>query len=245
MPMMEEEKKRAAERAIDELPTEGVVGLGTGSTAKLFVEALAPHVRSGRLRIVCVPTSEATHKLAGDLGIPLLSDEGPWAIDVNVDGADEVSAKLDLIKGGGGAHAREKIVNFASRKNVIIVDESKLSQRLGEKRAVPLEVLPFAHGTTRSHLARFGTPVLRMRDGFPPARMPATCSTTSPYRPSPTRAPSTAPCAPFRASSRHASSSEGPTWSSSPRRPACGDSPDPGFIHSLQNELSDRRAPRR
>jgi ribose 5-phosphate isomerase A len=164
---MEEAKKRAAERAIEELPTEGIVGLGTGSTAKIFVEALGPHVQSGRLRIVCVPTSEATHKLAAGLGIPLLADEGPWTIDVNVDGADEVSSSLDLIKGGGGAHAREKIVNYASRKNVVIVDDSKLSERLGEKRAIPLEVLPFAHLTTRAHLARFGTPTLRLRDGAP------------------------------------------------------------------------------
>ncbi len=162
----EEAKKRAAERAIEELPAEGIVGLGTGTTAKLFVEALAPHVRAGR-KLLCVPTSEATHKLAKSLGIPLLSDEGPWRIDVNVDGADEVSDALDLIKGGGGAHAREKIINYAAARNVIIVDSTKLSTRLGEKRSVPLEVLPFAHGTTRSHLSRFGTPVLRMRDGAP------------------------------------------------------------------------------
>jgi ribose 5-phosphate isomerase A len=163
----DEAKKRAAERAIEELPKEGIVGLGTGSTAKLFVDALAPHVRSGALKLVCVPTSEATHKQAEALGIPLLGDEGPWAIDVNVDGADEVSDDLDLIKGGGGAHAREKIINFASKRNVVIVDSSKLSRRLGEKRSVPLEVLPFAHGMTRAHLAQYGTPVLRMRDGAP------------------------------------------------------------------------------
>ncbi len=164
---MEEAKRRAAERAMDELPTQGVVGLGTGSTAKIFVEALAPHVKSGRFKIVCVPTSEATHKLAEGLGIPLLGDEGPWQIDVNVDGADEVSDGLDLIKGGGGAHAREKIINYASRRNIVVVDSSKLSKRLGEKWPIPIEVLPFGHATTRDHLAKIGKPALRVRDGAP------------------------------------------------------------------------------
>ena len=163
---IEDAKRQAAERALDEIPEEGIVGLGTGSTAKLFVEALAPLVRSGR-KLVCVPTSEATHKLAESLGIPLLGDEGPWQIEVNVDGADEVSDDLDLIKGGGGAHTREKIINYAARRNVIIVDSSKLSKHLGEKWPVPIEVLPFAHLTTRDHLAQLGKPVLRVRSGAP------------------------------------------------------------------------------
>jgi ribose 5-phosphate isomerase A len=96
-----------------------------------------------------------------------LSDDGPWDIAVTIDGADEVDDALDLIKGGGGAHTREKIVNFSSRRNVIIVDASKLSRRLGEQWPVPVEVLPFAHLATRTHLARLGTPVLRMREGAP------------------------------------------------------------------------------
>jgi ribose 5-phosphate isomerase A len=112
-----------------------------------------------------VPSSEATRSLAAGLGIELLGDEGPWEIDVNVDGADEVSAKLDVIKGGGGAHAREKIVNFAAKKNVIIVDASKMSTRLGERFPVPLEVTPFGHATTAKHLSRYGEPRLRVRDG--------------------------------------------------------------------------------
>ncbi len=84
---------------------------------------------------------------------------------MNVDGADEVSEALDLIKGGGAAHAREKIVNYASARNVIIVDESKLSARLGEKWPVPIEVLPFAHLMTRKHLEGFGSPRLREQGG--------------------------------------------------------------------------------
>ncbi len=157
-------KRNAARAALDELPAEGIIGLGSGSTARLFVEELAPIVRAGR-RLVGVPTSELTRTLAARFGMPLLDDEGPWLIDVNVDGADEVSAELDLIKGGGGAHAREKIVNYASRRNVVIVDATKLSSRLGEKHAVPVEVLPFAHRTTSSHLARFGAPRLRAQAG--------------------------------------------------------------------------------
>jgi ribose 5-phosphate isomerase A len=163
--MTQDEAKRAAARAaLAELPREGVVGLGSGSTAKLFIEEVGALVKAGR-KLRCVPTSEASRTQAVALGIPLLSDDGPWAIDVNVDGADEVSDVLDLIKGGGAAHTREKIVNYASVKNVIIVDSSKLSARLGEKWAVPIEVLSFAHPMTASHLARLGSPALRMRDG--------------------------------------------------------------------------------
>jgi len=163
---MDDAKRAAARAALEELPEAGIVGLGTGSTSRIFVEELAPRVRAGR-KLVGVPTSESTRALAESLGIPLLGDEGPWAIDVNVDGADEVSAGLDLIKGGGGAHAREKIVNYAARRNVVIVDASKMSARLGEKWPVPVEVLPFAHGATRAHLAQLGEPALRHKDGAP------------------------------------------------------------------------------
>jgi ribose 5-phosphate isomerase A len=163
---MDDAKRIAARAALGEVPDrEGtIVGLGSGSTSRLFVEELGARVRAG-LRIVGVPTSESTRTLAASLNIPMLGDEGPWAIDVNVDGADEVSEGLDLIKGGGAAHTREKIVNFAAKRNVIIVDSSKLSRRLGERWPVPIEVLPFAQGTTRAHLSRLGTPVLRSRDG--------------------------------------------------------------------------------
>ena len=118
-------------------------------------------------RYVGVPTSEASRAQASALGIPLLGDEGPWDIAVTVDGADEVDESLDLIKGGGGAQTREKIVNFSSRRNVIIVDDTKLSKRLGEKWAVPVEVLPFAHLATRAHLERLGVATQRQKDGAP------------------------------------------------------------------------------
>jgi ribose 5-phosphate isomerase A len=159
-------KRKAAVAALAELPLEGVIGIGSGSTARLFIAALGELVASGR-RYTCVPTSQASRTQARELGIPLLSDDGPWDIAVTIDGADEVDDALDLIKGGGGAHTREKIVSFSSRRNVIIIDASKLSRRLGQSWPVPVEVLPFAHLATREHLARHGTPVLRVRDAAP------------------------------------------------------------------------------
>ena len=163
---MEDQKRKAALAALAELPPDGVIGIGTGSTARLFIAALGELVAGGR-RYTCVPTSQASRTQAQELGIPLLSDDGPWDIAVTIDGADEVDDALDLIKGGGGAHTREKIVNFSSRRNVIIVDASKLSRRLGERWPVPVEVLPFAHLATRGHLATLGAPVLRMVQGVP------------------------------------------------------------------------------
>jgi len=165
--MSEEDLKRqAAQAALDLLPESGVLGLGTGSTTRWFIEAVGDLVKSGR-QFVAVPTSRASRTLAAQVGIPLLDDAGPWQIELCVDGADEVSQELDLIKGGGGAHTREKIVNFAARRNVIIVDDSKLSTRLGEQRKVPVEVLPFGAKTTEAALAKLGKPQLREQDGRP------------------------------------------------------------------------------
>jgi len=162
----EEPKKRAARAALELLPESGVIGLGTGSTTRYFIEAVGELVRAGR-RFSGVPTSQQSRLLATECGIPLLDDAGPWDIDLCVDGADEVSDALDLIKGGGGAHTREKVVNFASKQNVIIVDESKLSRRLGERWPIPIEVLAFAHLTTARALTKFGKPVLRYKNGAP------------------------------------------------------------------------------
>jgi ribose 5-phosphate isomerase A len=159
-------KRKAALAALEELPPDGVIGIGSGSTAKLFITALGELVAAGR-RYLCVPTSEASRTQAKELGMQLLPDDGPWDIAVTIDGADEVDPALNVIKGGGGAHTREKIVNYSSRRNVIIVDASKRSPRLGEKWAVPVEVLPFAHLATRGHLAAHGAPTLRLRDGAP------------------------------------------------------------------------------
>jgi ribose 5-phosphate isomerase A len=162
-------KHQAARAALDELPPAGpdvVIGIGTGSTARLFIAALGELAASGR-RYRCVPTSRASRTQAEALGLEILPDDGPWDIAVTVDGADEVDDALDLIKGGGGAHTREKIVNFSSRRNVIIVDASKRSRRLGTRWPVPVEVLPFAYLATARHLAGLGTPVLRLAAGAP------------------------------------------------------------------------------
>lgn len=163
---MSQAKREAARAAIGLLPERGVVGLGSGSTAELFIEEVGRLVASGR-ELVGVPTSEASRNQAAALGIPLLDDSGPWSIDVCVDGADEVSETLDLIKGGGGCHSREKIVNHAARTNVVVVDESKLSRRLGQKWAVPVEVLPFGLQSTRLWLEQHGRVSIRERAGRP------------------------------------------------------------------------------
>ena len=159
-------KRIAARAALDELPRDGVIGLGTGSTVAFFLEVLAEATAAGRA-LVGVPSSEQTRRRALAAGIPLLDDEGPWSIAVTVDGADEVDPSLDLIKGGGGALAREKIVSAASAKNVIIVDEGKRSPRLGTTCPIPIEVLGFGHHATRVLLERHGTATLRVRDGAP------------------------------------------------------------------------------
>ncbi|HKY39540.1 MAG TPA: ribose-5-phosphate isomerase RpiA [Polyangiaceae bacterium] len=157
----DEMKRKAAHAALVHLPETGVLGLGTGSTTRWFIEAVGELVRGGR-KFSAVPTSNASRTFAEQCSIPLLDDAGPWRIDVCVDGADEVSKNLDLIKGGGGAHTREKIVNFASRLNVIIVDESKLVDNLGQKRRLPIEVLRFGLNTTLAALSALGEPQLRM-----------------------------------------------------------------------------------
>lgn len=162
----EEAKRLAAEAALAFLPEEGVVGLGSGSTARLFIDGVGALVKAGR-RLRGVPTSEESRSQAERLGIELLPDAGPWSIDVCVDGADEVSDALDLIKGGGGCHTREKVVNHAARRNVIVVDDSKLSRSLGEKWPVPVEILPFGHASTVRALEAFGRVTERLRNGTP------------------------------------------------------------------------------
>jgi len=159
-------KRQAADAALEHLPESGVVGLGSGSTAELFIAAVAKLVANGR-QLSGVATSDRSRQLAESLGIPLLADEGPWAIDVCVDGADEISDRLDVIKGGGGCHTREKIVNAASRFNIIVADDSKRSDVLGRRWAVPVEVLPFGHQSTLGKLRQLGPVELRLRGGAP------------------------------------------------------------------------------
>jgi len=155
------------ERALDFAPAGSRVGLGTGRAAAAFVEALAARVRGG-LRVVAVPTSEATADLARRLGVPLTTlDETP-ELDVAIDGADEVDPAGDLIKGYGGALVRERIVAAAARRFVILVGHEKLVPVLGTRGKLPVEVVPFARGPAARRLAALGLrPELRCRDGRP------------------------------------------------------------------------------
>jgi len=145
---IDSQKRAAAARALQFVEPGMRLGLGTGSTARHFVELLAERVRGG-LRIVAVPTSEATRRDAQRLGVPLTTLEETPALDLTVDGADEIAPDLSLIKGGGGALLREKIVASASARMVVIADASKWVAMLG-RFPLPIEVVPFGLTATRA-----------------------------------------------------------------------------------------------
>lgn len=153
----DEQKRRAAERAV-ELVEDGMkLGLGTGSTARRVLESLAARRERGELqRIVGVPTSTDTESYARELGIPLATLEQETHLDLTLDGADEVDPALDLIKGLGGALLWEKIVAAATDRLVIVVDESKLVDRLGLASPLPVEVVPFGWRTLLDPLRGMG-----------------------------------------------------------------------------------------
>ena len=141
------------------------VGLGTGHGALAFLARLADRVRSG-LRVVGVPTSEATAAEARSLGIPLGALEDDEDLALTVDGADEVAPNLDLVKGFGGALVRERIVAAASRRQVILVGHEKLVDRLGTRGRIPIEVVPFACRLVLRRVRALGLdPVVRLADG--------------------------------------------------------------------------------
>jgi ribose 5-phosphate isomerase A len=150
-----DKKKAAAEAAIDLVKDGMIVGLGTGSTANHAIEGLGRRVGAG-LRIKGVATSKATEQLARKVGIPITTLEEVGEVDLTIDGADEVDPSFNLIKGMGGALLREKIVAFASKQEVIIVDDSKLVEVLGKKSPLPVEVVPFGHTKTRDALESLG-----------------------------------------------------------------------------------------
>jgi ribose 5-phosphate isomerase A len=157
---LESQKQRAAERAVAWVESGMVVGLGAGSTAAYAVRAIAALVGQGRLHdVVGIPCSSAVEAAAHRLGIPLTSLEECEAIDLTIDGADEVDPDLNLIKGGGGALLHEKIVAQASRREVIVVDASKPSPRLGTRRPLPGEVVRFGWGSERRFLESLGAQV--------------------------------------------------------------------------------------
>ena len=163
-------KKEAGISAVDLVRPGMVLGLGTGSTTRFALIEIAARLKDGRLKdITGIPSSHETEKTARELGIPVISFDDKQEIDLTIDGADEVDPQLNLIKGGGGALLREKVLAQSSRRNVMIVDESKLSPALGTHFPVPVEVIPFAWKPVANFLSSLGAePVLRMKeDGTP------------------------------------------------------------------------------
>jgi ribose 5-phosphate isomerase A len=157
----DELKRASAEKALELVRDGMLLGLGSGSTARYFTEGVGRLVAEG-MRIMSVPTSRATAELATANGIPMIT-EFVGQIDLTVDGADEVDQALNLIKGRGGALFREKLVAAASKRLVIVVDESKVVKRLGVG-ALPVEVSPFLWRSTAARLAALATS-LTMRGG--------------------------------------------------------------------------------
>ncbi|KPK79441.1 MAG: ribose 5-phosphate isomerase [Gemmatimonas sp. SM23_52] len=163
-------KKQAAERAAELVESGMVVGLGHGSTALVAVRRIGDLMHEGRIKdIVGVPCSKFIEAEAGRLGIALTNLEVHPDVDLTIDGADEVAPNFDLIKGGGGALLREKIVAQASKREIIVVDESKLSPKLGTRFAVPVEVVPFGWSLEMKFLTALGAEVeLRVGSGGRP-----------------------------------------------------------------------------
>ena len=158
----EREKQLAARAAVELIAPGQVVGLGSGSTAAYAVRFLAERVRQG-LKVMGIPTSQKTQELAEQLGIPLSTLDRHNAIDIDIDGADEIDPQLNLIKGGGGALLREKIVASVSRRFVVIADWPKRVEHLG-KFPLPIEVIPFAQSLIKTQIAALGAQVALRTD---------------------------------------------------------------------------------
>jgi ribose 5-phosphate isomerase A len=156
------------DRALELVPNNSRIGLGSGRAAQAFVKALGERIRQGLLHVHGVPTSEETASLAGREGIPLLTLAEAGILDLTVDGADEVDPQLDLIKGYGRALVREKIVAASSRRLIILVGEEKLVPRVGTRGKLPVEVIPFALPLCERRLGELGCrPVLYLLAGSP------------------------------------------------------------------------------
>ena len=152
----EQQKRLAAVTAARLVQDGDIVGLGSGTTAAFLLEALAVRCREG-LRFTAVPTSDDTARCAARFGLTLAALDDYPELDIDIDGADEVDPALSLIKGLGGALLREKLVARAARRFVVVVDERKPVQRLGERARVPVEVIPFGWTHTRAALQRLGS----------------------------------------------------------------------------------------
>ena len=161
----EEAKRKAAIAAVKHVKDGDVVGLGTGSTVLYAVLEIGRMVREGELDIVGIPTSEKTKSIAIDAGIPLTTLDKHPQPDIAIDGADQVDEELNMIKGLGAALTREKVLDSAAKLLVIVVDETKLTNKLGLEQVVPVEVLPFAVTPVSKALRKIGgKPILRASD---------------------------------------------------------------------------------
>ena len=165
--MISNAKKLAAEKAVEFVQDGMIVGLGTGSTSFFAIHRLAERIEQEGLNMGAVSSSKNSEELALQLGIPLISFAEIDSIDLTIDGADEVDGEFNLIKGGGGALLREKILASNSRRFIVIVDESKVVNRLGQF-PLPVEIVPFATELTIRNLGRLAcTPIVRMAHGKP------------------------------------------------------------------------------
>ncbi len=157
----ENKKRRAAQAALAHVKDHMTVGLGTGTTSAIFISLLAPHARSKGWTLRCVATSEASAYLARSGGLTVVGLEDVDSIDLAVDGADQVDAKKNLIKGYGGALTREKVVEYSARKFVVIADDSKFGAHLS--KPVPVEFIPFAKAAVSRSLQEMGAKSVRLR----------------------------------------------------------------------------------
>ena len=167
-PMVQLEKEIAAKKAVEFIKSEMIVGLGSGSTVELALKELAKKVRDG-LVIHAIPSSLKTERIANELGIPIINfSNNSGIIDVTIDGADEVDQNNILIKGGGGALLREKVIAYFSKIVIIMVDSKKLVTKIG-KFPLPIEVIPFSYLPVMKEITRlYNVPaVLRTIDGNP------------------------------------------------------------------------------
>lgn len=153
-------KQHAAEKAVEFVESGMIVGLGHGTTAIWATRKIAELIKSKHLaNIIAIPVSAQTENEAKQLGIPLSTLEAHPSIDLTIDGADEVAPNFTVIKGGGGALLREKIVAQATKREIIVVDDSKLSPAIGTKWAVPVEVIPFGYGSQQVYLEGLGAKI--------------------------------------------------------------------------------------
>lgn len=149
-------KRKAAEAALVEVKNGQIIGLGTGSTVAIFIELLGDKLKKEGWKIMGVPTSYQSAYLATEHGIQLTTLNEHPVLDLSVDGADELDKRLNLIKGGGAALTREKLVDSSAKRFVVIADGSKFVERLGAKTPVPIEVLPMARATVEKRIKILG-----------------------------------------------------------------------------------------